>query len=382
MPTTPAPARPAAPRTNAPGPAPPAPPSGRSRAGRPPSNSYIDLMKPGEDWTDLDATERRKIKNRLAQRAYRRNMRDRTKEIEILRSQIKDLQQATATTTTSSSSSTAEKHPYPTPDSPSSSSAAAMSPPPAGAAATMSDRDWMLSTSCLDWTTTTSAAADMGGTSPGIMTTDPDDIKPGIAISTSLGSMSLSSADCHHPGLYHTPNCWPPPPPPPPPATTSSHTTSLHTGSGHPPPPPTTFPSPTPRSGMTADDILMDNHHSFHHRRTYIPPSPPLIPSTTPPMGHILPHPIPPSSRGTPTPGPGPEGCVCSSAMHTPDASEPLIHLAVAHGNLHTLRFLLRDCHVPVDMRDKAGYTPLQRAVITGRTDMVALLIQHGADPS
>lgn len=44
----------------------------RSRAGRPQSNSYTDLMKPGESLGDqTDATERRKIKNRLAQRAYR-----------------------------------------------------------------------------------------------------------------------------------------------------------------------------------------------------------------------------------------------------------------------------------------------------------------------
>jgi hypothetical protein len=61
MATTPAPGT-----NTAPGP-------GRGRAGRPQRNSYADLMKPGENWDDLaDATERRKIKNRLAQRAYRK----------------------------------------------------------------------------------------------------------------------------------------------------------------------------------------------------------------------------------------------------------------------------------------------------------------------
>jgi len=35
------------------------------------SISYADLMKPDEDWRMLpDASERRKIQNRLAQRAY------------------------------------------------------------------------------------------------------------------------------------------------------------------------------------------------------------------------------------------------------------------------------------------------------------------------
>lgn len=65
-----------------------------------------------------------------------------------------------------------------------------------------------------------------------------------------------------------------------------------------------------------------------------------------------------------------------------PGASEPLIHLAIARGKIDTLRLLLQDCHISVNVRDKVGYTPLQRAVISGRTDMVALLIKHGADPT
>jgi len=65
-----------------------------------------------------------------------------------------------------------------------------------------------------------------------------------------------------------------------------------------------------------------------------------------------------------------------------PGTSEPILHLAVAHGNIDVLRFLIQDCQMPVNVRDRAGYTPLQRAVINGRTDMAALLIEYGANPS
>lgn len=46
---------------------PPAP----MRSGRSQTVTYADLMKPDEDWRTLaNASERRKIQNRLAQRAY------------------------------------------------------------------------------------------------------------------------------------------------------------------------------------------------------------------------------------------------------------------------------------------------------------------------
>ncbi|KAK7990683.1 hypothetical protein PG990_014963 [Apiospora arundinis] len=68
--------------------------SAPARATRTQTISYVDLMKPDEDWRNLpDASERRKIQNRLAQRAYRRNMRDRTREVERLKNQLKKLRE-------------------------------------------------------------------------------------------------------------------------------------------------------------------------------------------------------------------------------------------------------------------------------------------------
>ncbi len=84
--------------------------------------TYNDLMKPDENWPEpQDAAERRKIQNRLAQRAYSkftpqdtlsallitatqaahtsagRNMRDRTKEVKMLREEIKQLREMAGT---------------------------------------------------------------------------------------------------------------------------------------------------------------------------------------------------------------------------------------------------------------------------------------------
>lgn len=68
------------------------------------------------------------------------------------------------------------------------------------------------------------------------------------------------------------------------------------------------------------------------------------------------------------------------SSQPIPDAGEPLLHLAVAGGHIDVIQYLLENGHVSVDSRDSAGYTPLQRAVMTGRTDMVALLLLAGSN--
>ncbi len=43
---------------------------------------------------------------------------------------------------------------------------------------------------------------------------------------------------------------------------------------------------------------------------------------------------------------------------------------------------LLQRCTIPIDVRDAAGYTALQRAVQAGRGELVAMLLEFGADPT
>ncbi|KID84396.1 euchromatic histone-lysine N-methyltransferase 1 [Metarhizium guizhouense ARSEF 977] len=73
--------------------APPGTPAPRRRNNNIP-DTYLELMKPDENWTNLqDSTQRRKIQNRLAQRAYRRNMRDRTIEVKMLKEELQRMRE-------------------------------------------------------------------------------------------------------------------------------------------------------------------------------------------------------------------------------------------------------------------------------------------------
>lgn len=68
-----------------------------------------------------------------------------------------------------------------------------------------------------------------------------------------------------------------------------------------------------------------------------------------------------------------------------PCASPPhehtnLLHLAVASGNADTLRLVLENIDIATDVRDALGFTALERAVLQGRTDLVAVLLDHGVD--
>ena len=62
----------------------------------------------------------------------------------------------------------------------------------------------------------------------------------------------------------------------------------------------------------------------------------------------------------------------------SPESNASLLHFAVAGGNIETLRLLLKYKPHLIGVRDADGYTPIQRAIMVRRTDMVALFLEHG----
>ncbi len=66
----------------------------------------------------------------------------------------------------------------------------------------------------------------------------------------------------------------------------------------------------------------------------------------------------------------------------SPDSNASLLHFAVAGGQIETLKLLLQHQRVALDVQDSGGYTPIQRAIMLGRTDMVATLLQFGCEGS
>jgi hypothetical protein len=69
-----------------------------------------------------------------------------------------------------------------------------------------------------------------------------------------------------------------------------------------------------------------------------------------------------------------------TSVALQPRPHTSILHLSIASGNCDILKMLLQADEIYIDEEDSAGYTPLQCAVMAGRADMVALLLEHGAD--
>lgn len=241
-------------------------------------------MGPEEDWRELETTsERRKIQNRLAQRAYRRNLRNRTKEVEKLQKQLMVLQESQE--------------------------------PPA------------------DGTPQSESASEQAPSGPMTPMT-PD---------TAWSFDGMSQADD---GALIPPSQFP-------------------------------FPAMDEAASFFGDTTptaqLMD---TFAAGRAAPPPStmaPSLLDSSLGWLGDQgLPHMY--NSPATVATAPSTPG----GMLDKPVTSElSLLHLAVNSGHLDTLQLLLRYGAASLDAKDAEGFTALQRAVMSGRTDLVSALLQH-----
>lgn len=130
--------------------------------------------------------------------------------------------------------------------------------------------------------------------------------------------------------------------------------------------------------GSAGDTMILQGGSSFLHDEGLALTSIASPPDTSSLASWTSVHPatMPPPSL---VPALGMTEMLPNMPPNVPETSAPLVHFAVASGSLDTLHVLLEHYDVDVQARDQIGYTPLQRAVASGRTDMVQTLLDHGA---
>eukprot|EP00758_Cryptobia_borreli_P018334 Tbor_TRINITY_DN6737_c0_g1::TRINITY_DN6737_c0_g1_i1::g.15365::m.15365 len=69
-----------------------------------------------------------------------------------------------------------------------------------------------------------------------------------------------------------------------------------------------------------------------------------------------------------------------ANTTHHSNPAGSLLHLAVYTGNTTTVGYTIAILKTLIDVKDAEGYTPLQRALLANRIDIVQLLLEQGAD--
>ncbi|KAI0448874.1 hypothetical protein F5B21DRAFT_509718 [Xylaria acuta] len=374
------------------------------RNGRPLTTSYADLMKPDEDWRNLpDAAERRKIQNRLAQRAYRRNMRDRTKEVEKLKKQLQQLQEivsgdSSTTPPPEQELASGGRSPVSSEGTPGPHNAEPASVPATTVAA---DGSRQISGYMQTWPHAHSSEQLNGlglmsdGDTPMVYDTattyfsqipTSNDVVPELSTASSLSrrTRAVTTAIAPAPIQHHPPhrshsmsaalssNCSSPLP------------WGANSAEGH-----EAMPMPTSFNMYgNADELSLYHPESVYSLEDSLAASTAYATSPGSDLNSAggwsavdrKPITRPGSSSVTSTFMTNINvGDVPDMSKPLPETTAPLLHFAIAGGNVETLRLLLLRHDVNINGKDNSGYTALQRAVMCGRTDMAAMLLERGA---